>query len=142
MAAASVSRPALVAAALFAMANLAVGDTFPFSRYAMYADLEGYDSSALIVFRADGKPAQPEAFRRFSGEPLFHVTSPQGVRCSMGWRVFESRRWMETHAADPGEEPGPVKFQVGYVMTKLTAEGPTVSDEFIPLADGHAWPTR
>lgn len=137
---ASVSRTAVVAGAVFALANLLAGENFPFSRYGMYADLEGYTEAAVIVFRADGQPAEPEAFTRFTGDALLHVTSPQGVRCSMGWRVFESRRWMETHAAPAGDPPGPVRFQVGYVMARLGAGGPEVDDAFVPLAEGAAWP--
>ncbi len=134
------SRTALAAATVFALANATVGEHFPFSRYAMYADLDGYDEAAVIVFRADGQPAEPESFERFSGDALFNLTSPQGVRCSMGWRVFESRRWMETHAAPTGDPPGPVRFEAGYVMARMSADGPHVSDEFVPLAEGHAWP--
>jgi hypothetical protein len=134
-----VVRPAPIAFAAYVATAVLVGDCWPIARFDMYADLRGYDESAVIVFRADGRPVEIEQYEDFTDDTLAHAPDPRGVRYTMGWRLDETRRWVLTHKAPPGTAPGPVNVQVGYVTVRIDG-GPHQVGDFVVLAEGRAWP--
>lgn len=138
--ASQLSWPAALFFVAFLLANLVVGNHYPFYVFDMYAMLGDYTESAVLIFRADGVETQPELFHDFSGPELFALENPQGIPYSMGWRTFESRRFMELNAAPEGAEPGPVVFEAGYIVVHIGEHGPEQVRPFTPLARGHAWP--
>ncbi|HMV69526.1 MAG TPA: hypothetical protein PKA64_21975 [Myxococcota bacterium] len=134
------SWPAAAVFALFVASSLAIGNHYPFYTFDMYAQLQYYTESAVLVFHADGAEVELEQFKDFSGPELFTLRNPQGIPYSMGWRTFESRRYMELHQAPEGAAPGPVSFEAGYVVVRIGPDGPEQVRPFEALARGRAWP--
>lgn len=134
------SRASAAVFVLFVASNLAIGNRYPFYTFDMYAQLQHYTESAVLVFRADGAEVQLEMFKDFAGPELFVLKNPQGIPYSMGWRTFESRRYMELHAAPPEAPPGPVQFEAGFIVVRIGPEGPEEVRPFQALARGTAWP--
>lgn len=110
---------ALGAALVYGLISWRVGDLFPFSRYAMYADLRGRSEGAVLVVRLDGKEVDFHEVVAWHGvDPA--AIEPFSVPCSLHWVVFEAQRWIGDHtAAAPLELP----LEVGYRILRCATSG-------------------
>lgn len=124
---------AICAALIYGGISWKVGDRFPFSRYAMYADLEGRREGAVLVVHADGREVE------FQDVAVWHgitpeVIEPFSVPCSLHWVVFEAQKWIRDHtAASP--EGLTVRIEVGYRIFRVLPDG-DVTERIEPRAAG------
>jgi hypothetical protein len=109
---------AIVTAVVYGLVSWRVGDLFPFSRYAMYADLGGRAEGAVLVVRAGGREVEfHEVVAWFGVDP--ELIEPFTVPCSLHWVVFEAQRWIAGHTR-PTREGLDVPIEVGYRILKVT----------------------
>jgi hypothetical protein len=114
-----------------------IGDVFPFSKYAMYADSATRTHGAVPVFFADGKEARIDDYHRFVGIDTSRMY-PRELQCSLEWRVNEMRRWFDNHAAEGGDA-GTSDVEFGFRILKVDDRGQL--DESLKItATGTAWP--
>ncbi len=133
------SKPAVWGLVLYLGAAAVAGDTvFPISRFTMYAFLDGYEESAVLMFRADGEPVDLTTLRGFSGPITTDIPIPGDVQFSMGFKHDESTHWMATHPAADGET-GPVRVEAGYQIVAIGPDGPYQVQAFTPVTEGQAW---
>jgi hypothetical protein len=133
-----VERPhpwALAAFATSLAGGFFVGEVFPFSRFAMYADLAPRGEGFVPVFLADGVLTEPRRFERFSGIGPGDFAAPEGVASSLDYVVDERAAWVAGRIDTQG--PGPVTVEVGYDLVHLEG-GELVRDRHI-VARGTAW---
>lgn len=127
------SRTAAIAFAVYMVLGTVIGETWPLSRYPMYADLTS--GGAIPLFLADGKPVFPEELVDIQGCAPEQIRIPDGIQGNVGWRMDEIRRWVASHGSDA---TGPVRLQVGLTRVVATPDGPQTSDEFLELCAGTA----
>lgn len=118
----ALSLTAPLAGALYLALSLRLGERFVFSRYSMYSTLGARDHGAVPIVLADGQPAEIDAFEAFSGISVADIY-PDGIACSLEWRVRELERWVASHQAAPGAVPGPVRIELGFLLLKVAANG-------------------
>ena len=130
---------ALAAGVAYFVISLVVGDRFPFSKHSMYASTAmRSESGAVPLLLADGKPAAVDRFVRFQGlDP--DALYPERLPCSLEWQIHEAGRWFRDKAAEPGDAPGPVKVEWGFVIIKARKDG-RLTERWFPIQEGTAWP--
>lgn len=122
---------ALGAALVYGVISWRVGDLFPFSRYAMYADLNGRAEGAVLVVRAGGREVDFHEVVAWHGiDPA--LIEPFTVPCSLHWVVFEAQRWI---GARTTAAPLDVPIEIGYRILRCAPSG-VVSERFEPRATG------
>ena len=126
-----------IGALVYTVISLVVGDRFPFSRYAMYAQPQTRDHGAVPVFLADGAQADAATFHRFSGIDASQLWD-EALACSLEWQVHELTRWHGDHAADEGDEAGPIAVQAGYRILRLGEDG-RLTETLDIRVEGRAW---
>lgn len=87
---------ALVAYVVVLGGGAVFGEAFPFSRYAMYADLRGRHEGARLRVTVNGRPARLEDYRVVAGVDPDGVL-PAGVPSSQEGVVRSTRDWLRTH---------------------------------------------
>jgi hypothetical protein len=102
-------RPALVAFAVVLGGGVVLGETFPFSRFSMYAGIEPRDRGATPVFLADGEIVPVEQFDAFQLE-VDAWRSPEGIPTTMDYLTNDIAGWIRAHPSPvaPGVPPAPV----------------------------------
>ncbi len=121
---------------LYVVISLVVGDRFPFSRYSMYASTAGRSHGAVLYCKADGEFVDVHRLDGFAGiDPA--AIYPEGLACSLEWKVHEARRFIEQHQAAPGAEPGAVRVELGYRLLQVDERG-VLTQRFRPVAHGTA----
>ncbi len=114
-------------ALVYAGISWLVGDRFPFSRYAMYADLEGRREGAVLVVRAGGREVGFAEVIAWHGiDPA--AIEPFSVPCSLHWVVFETQAWIRDHTA-PSADGLTVPLEVGYRILRVPEVG-AMSERF------------
>ncbi|MES2642969.1 MAG: hypothetical protein V4850_26025 [Myxococcota bacterium] len=124
---------AILAAVVYGVISWCVGDRFPFSRYAMYADLEGRREGAVLVVHADGREVEFQDVAAWHGIAP-EVIEPFTVPCSLHWVVFEAQKWIRDRTAASPEGLG-VRIDVGYRIFRVTPEGDVV-ERIVPRGSG------
>lgn len=122
----------LVAALIYIAISLAVGDRFPFSRYAMYADLTGRKEGAVLYVRAADRFVAPDDLDAVHGIDVAAL-NPRGVPCSQEWLVHEAKRWLEAHVSEAAPENA-VTVEIGWRM--LRVEDGVVHERLQPITHG------
>jgi hypothetical protein len=122
----------LVAALVYMAISLAVGDRFPFSRYAMYADLTTRREGAVLYIRANDRFVVPDDLDVVHGIDV-PALNPRRVPCSQEWLVYEAQRWLETHLVEEAPDPG-VPVEIGWRM--LRVEDGVVHERLEPVTRG------
>jgi hypothetical protein len=122
----------LIAALVYIAISLVVGDRFPFSRYAMYADLTSRREGAVLYIRADDRFVAPDDLDAVHGIDVAAL-NPRGVPCSQEWLVHEAQRWLSTHLVESAPERG-VPVEIGWRM--LRVEDGTVHERLDPVTRG------
>ena len=112
---------AIGAATTYFAISWVVGDRFPFSRYAMYADLGGRREGAVLVVRAGGREVA------FQDVVAWHGIDPESidpfkVPCSLHWVVFEAQAWIRDHTVASAEGLA-VPIEVGYRIVRVPDVG-------------------
>ena len=112
---------AIVAALVYGAISWRLGDVFPFSRYAMYADLGGRDEGAVLYVRVDGRDVG------FDEVVAWHGVDPEAIEpftvpCSLHWVVFEAQRWISEHSA-PTAEGSPDAVEIGFRLLRVLPDG-------------------
>lgn len=130
-------RVALLACGIYITGALLFDELFPFSRYAMYADIGGRTQGAIPLFLADGQAAEPQDYAAFYGLSPERFFAPEGVACSLNYIVTERAAWVGAH---PATAPGPIQVQVGFTLVTLRDGG--LSQERLILQEGSAWPVE
>ena len=130
---------AAVAAALYGLVSLVIGNRFPFSKHAMYATTANRKGrGAVPLLWADHQVASIDRFDRIAGlDP--DTLYPKGMPCSLEWQIHEAARWIRNHRAAPDSPPGPVKVVWGFVVVHVQDDG-TLTEEVVELQSGTAWP--
>ncbi|MDP2307392.1 MAG: hypothetical protein Q8P18_15305 [Pseudomonadota bacterium] len=124
---------AICAALVYGLVSWRVGERFPFSRYAMYADLEDRREGAVLVVHADGREVEFQDVTAWYGITP-EAIEPFSVPCSLHWVVFEAQRWIRDRtAASP--DGLTVRVEVGYRIFRVTPEGDVV-ERIAPRASG------
>ena len=127
-----------LAALLYILISLAIGDWFPFSRYSMYASIGRRDHGAAPYFKANGEFVRIDHYGDFSGLDL-EAMYPRGIPCSLEWQVHEARRWIQRHPAPAGQAEGeavvPVEF--GFRLIWVDEQG-RLTMTLRPTMQGHA----
>ncbi len=124
---------AMSAALVYTAISWVVGDRFPFSRYAMYADLEGRREGAILVVRADGREVAFQQVEAWHGIAPAAI-EPFSVPCSLHWVVFEAQRWIGDRTA-PNADGLNTALEVGYRILRVSPTG-EVSERFEPRGTG------
>jgi hypothetical protein len=120
---------------LYVAGAVLLGDTFPFSRFSMYADYRR--QGAVPVFLAGGRPVSVRAFESFFGIDPDRMY-PKGTPCSLEWRIHEARRWIVQHTASgPMERAVPVQW--GFTFVTVDEAGRVRQDVRI-VSEGVACP--
>jgi hypothetical protein len=132
------SRYGLVAFIAVLAGGLLLGETFPFSRFSMYANVGRRTESAVPVFLADGVVTEPSRYERFQGLELSRVLLQKTQPSSLQYKTDDGYRWISRHVAQDGERAGPVRFAAGYVTVRLSPAGELTHETHI-LTEGHAW---
>jgi hypothetical protein len=128
---------AVVACAAYVVGSLALGERFLFSRYAMYADLEGRSEGAVPVFLSGDRPVDPSSFDAFEGiDP--EALLPKGIPCSTEYVVAAAQRWIAGHPSTGRSASSAVPFKVGYEVLRI--EGGALHERLEIVAEGRAWP--
>jgi hypothetical protein len=120
---------------LYVAGAVLFGDTFPFSRFSMYADFR--KQGAVPVFLAGGRPVPVRDFESFFGiDP--DGMYPRGFPCSLQWRIYEAQRWIAQHTApSPTERSVPVQW--GFKVVTVDDAGRVREDVRI-VSEGVACP--
>ena len=119
---------------LYGGLSVALGERLPFSRYAMYADIDR-SQGAIPVFLVDNQPVDYRDYTGFYGfEPS--ALLPKGISCSMEYLVHDAAAALRQHA---GETPGPVPLVFGYRILALEAER-GLQESLRVVQQGSAWP--
>lgn len=132
------NRFALGAFVTVLLGTLLFGETFPFSRFSMYANVGRRSETAVPVFWADGRVVDPWSYERFSGLDLAQVLVPKTLPGSLNYKTDDGYRWISEHLAREGEPRGPVRFAAGYVTVRLSANGELTHQPHV-LTEGRAW---
>lgn len=114
--------------------SLLVGDTFPFSRYSMYAKLRNRVEGAVFAVRVAGQLVPVGELERFVGVDPAKV-DPEGYPCSQQWVVYEARRWIEANGAAEADDTS-VEVEVGFRILRL--ERFVLQERWAPLTSGRA----
>jgi hypothetical protein len=123
---------ALIAALVYIAISLVVGDRFPFSRYAMYADLTRRREGAVLYIRADDRFIAPDDLDAVHGIDVAALNT-RGVPCSQEWLVHEAKRWLSTHLVENAPEQA-VPVEIGWRM--LRVDDGTVHERLEPVTHG------
>lgn len=119
---------------LYSIVAMRVGDTFPFSKYSMYARLRGRVEGAVLSVRAAGKEVRAAQLCDFVGVDPALVT-PDGYPCSQQWAVYEVQRWIaDNQAAEAGADA--VEVEVGFRIIRVEAF--RLEERFVSLSKGRA----
>lgn len=129
-----------LAGLIYYVLSRAIGDVFPFSRYAMYASTAMRSEGAVPFFRADGCEARIDDFTDFVGIDPGGVY-PEGFPCSLEWRVREWQRWLEGHTSEVPDVDGPIRIEIGFRMLAVDEEG-VLTEQIQITQEGTAWPMR
>jgi hypothetical protein len=111
-----VSRASSLACAAYVLGGLLLGERFPFSRFAMYAD------------------------RRFAGLAGASLRAPPGVVTAMDYVVHDWGDHFRAHDAAAGETPGEAAVDVAVAYDIVRVRDGSVVRERIVVARGTAWP--
>ncbi len=125
-----------VAALVYIVVSLAIGDWFPFSRYSMYASIGARDHGAAPYCKANGEFTTVDRLEHFGGFDVAHIY-PQGIPCSLEWQVHEARRWIEAHMAPPDGGPGDVAMEFGFRLIWVDDKG-HITEKLRPTLNGTA----
>jgi hypothetical protein len=112
---------ALIAAVVYGVVSLIVGDRFPFSRYSMYARLTTRAEGAVLYVRAGERFVAPDDLEVVHGLDIAAI-DPKGRPCSQEWLVYEAQRWLKNHAVVAPPEDG-IAVEVGYRMLRIDKDG-------------------
>ena len=132
------NRYALGAFIAVLVGTLLLGETFPFSRFSMYASVGPRTETAVPVFWADGRVVDPKRYERFQGLDLAQVLVPKTLPSSLNYKTDDAYRWISEHLARADEPGGPVRFAAGYITVRLTPGGPLTHEPHV-LTEGRAW---
>lgn len=127
------ARIALVVFAGWLIAALVVGERYPLSRFAMYAEMPA-GPTAVPVFQADGVDADPADFLDYTGFDGTLAAPP--APCALGWKMDALKAAIERRR---GGEVGAVEVALGYRVYAPGGSGPVVATPFLPVANGRAW---
>jgi hypothetical protein len=94
-------------------------------------------SVAVPYFVADGRPAEPRSFARFTVAEASRLAR-EGLAGAAG---EELRRWIAASIAPPRAEPGPSRFLAGVRTVTVGPDG-RLREAAEAIAEGRAWPTR
>jgi hypothetical protein len=128
---------AVLSAFAYGLVSWFAKDVYPFSRYAMYADLLGRDQGAVLVIRLAGREvAFHDVVDWYGIDPA--SLDPADVPCSLQWVALEAQRWVQRHSvATPAA--GALPVEVGYRILSI-ATGGQVDERFEPRGHGSARP--
>jgi hypothetical protein len=112
-------RPALVAFAVVLGGGVVLGETFPFSRFSMYAGIEPRDRGATPVFLADGEIVPVEQFEGFQLD-VDAWRSPEGIPTTMDYLTNDIAGWVRAH---PGDTSCAVRAELGWVISTRGDDG-------------------
>jgi hypothetical protein len=129
----------LIAAAAVLIGAALLGESYPFSRFSMYAKVGARSSAAVPVFLADDRLVQPERFTGFRGLDPSWSSRLKSMPGSLGYVTDDAQRWIMEHSSAESAPPGPVRFAIGYVVVTL-APGGKLTREAHLLSEGRAWP--
>lgn len=124
---------ALIAAVVYIVVSLLVGDRFPFSRYCMYADLGTRTEGAVLYLKAAGRFVAPDELGAVHGLDV-EALDPRSRPCSQQWLVYEAQRWLRDHSVE-GELEGGVDVEAGYRMLSVDSDG-LVEERLEPVTRG------
>lgn len=131
------SKAAALAFTAYAATSLLVGESFPFSPFAMYSHIVT-DPVAVPAFLASGEAGRPEDFGCFEGVDPELVRPPEGVPYSSQYV------WQAWRLAVVGEQETPagrgadVPVEFGHAMLHRDAQGRAVLDPPVVLTRGFA----
>ena len=111
------------------------GENFPFSRYELYSDSAKRQTSAVIVFLADGVPADVWEYERFSGL-IPDEFLPKHISSGLEWFSHEMARWVKDHQEEG--PPGPIQVSVGYRLFSIDGDH-RLQEDLVILQQGQAW---
>lgn len=131
---------AVAAFLVFVAGALIVGEHAPFSRFPMYA-LADYEEGGVLVVRADGQEvASLRDYVAFEGIDAAALRYPGGRHYSSEYLLDALRHHVATHPASGAPATAPVRLEIGLRVAVPTPEGPRVTHDFLPMAEGRAWP--
>ncbi|MBK7579460.1 MAG: hypothetical protein IPI67_04560 [Myxococcales bacterium] len=112
---------ALIAALVYVVVSLVVGDRFVFSRYKMYADLTTRDEGAVFYLRAGERFVAADELDAVFGLDV-DALDPRTRPCSQQWLVYEAQRWLRDHGV-PSAPEGGVAIEAGWRMLRVDQAG-------------------
>lgn len=126
---------AAVAALAYAVIGLLVGDRFPFSKYSMYARIEGRTRGAVLYLRAGERFVEPAEVLAVSGLDV-DALDPKRVPCSQQWLVYEAMRWLSSRTEAESLQDG-TELEAGYRMLEIGPDG-SLKEELAVVTRGKA----
>ncbi len=127
----------LATCAALVVANLAVGEAFPFSRFRMYAGLGDRDHAALPHFELDGAPVDPLSLAAFRGIDPDHLVPPV-VATSREHKLAAIRRHVVAHPA-PDDAPEAAAGHLSLIWTLYQLDDGALRTERRVGQEGLAW---
>jgi len=122
-----------IAAIVYMVISLAVGDRFPFSRYSMYANLTTRKEGAVLYIKAGDAFVAPDDLEAVHGLDV-PAMNPRKVPCSQQWLVYEAQRWLDDHRAEAPPDNA-VAVEIGYRMLRVEDDG-SLSERLDPVTRG------
>lgn len=130
-------KAAALAFAAYTATSLLVGESFPFSPFAMYSHIVT-EPVAVPAFVAGGEAARPEDFGCFEGVDAELVKPPSGVPYSSQyvWQAWRLR--VVSEQEHPSGRAADVPVEFGHAILRRDAEGRPVLDPPVVLTRGLA----
>lgn len=130
------TRFVLAVFATYVVGSLALGEAFPFSNFTMFA--RARDENHAIVFRADGRRAEPGDYTRFKVRSRLRDAGDPGNNA--GLLPYEMDALLRERAAPPGDPDGPVAVTCVDYGAFWDPDSGEVFLETEVLCEGTAWP--
>lgn len=110
---------AAAAALIYGALCLLLGERTPFSRFGMYARLQGYTEAARPWARVEGQLCPISTLRALAPVDLDPLR-PGPYPCSQTWAALRDLRWIESHVG-----PGPFadRVELGLLWWSVDEQG-------------------
>ncbi len=134
--------PALLSFVVYFAASTWIGETFPFSRYEMYA-YTGYREGAVLQVEVDGRVVPMRSVHAFVGIDPADLEYGDDAPYGQEYLLDQLRHYVTTHsvAEEQARMWGPGRpVRLGYRIIRSTPDGPSPDDALTVLAEGRAWP--